>query len=207
MQVKTISYSLNLEKTIAFCARVSNPKNQNNENIEKLLKYCIKNNHWSIFEMGNIIFEIKGPRDILRQILRHRSFTFQEFSQRYAVVETDPFIRDARSQDSKNRQNSIVLPEDDARNAWFFEAQHLLHEQSQRLYHSAIEKGIAKEQARALLPEGITMSTMYVNGTVRSWIHYIQLRSSNGTQKEHQEIANLVFEQFEQICPVIAKCI
>ena len=103
-------------------------------------EYCIKNNHWSIFEMGNIIFEIKGPRDILRQILRHRSFTFQEFSQRYAVVETDPFIRDARSQDSKNRQNSIVLPEDDARNAWFFEAQHLLHEQSQRLYHSAIEK-------------------------------------------------------------------
>lgn len=207
MQAKLVTITENAEETIAYCARVSNPLNQNNNNISKLLKYCIKNNHWSIFEMGNMVIEVKGPRDILRQILRHRSFTFQEFSQRYAAVETEPFIREARSQDEKNRQNSNILPKDDERNDWFIQAQHNIYNQSNRLYKEALEKGIAKEQARCLLPEGTTMSTMYINGTIRSWIHYIQLRKGNGTQKEHQEIVEQIYKIFEKACPTIASCI
>ena len=209
MKVKLISHSAapqlvvendptmgNVQGLIAYCARVSNPGNQNNtETSHKLLKYLMKHKHWSPFEMVNVCLEIETTRDIARQILRHRSFSFQEFSQRYAdpVKELELIPREARFQDPKNRQNSIELddnnPQHHTLNEEFRMRQNKLIKESKDLYNWAINNGIAKEQARAVLPEGNTVSRMYMNGTLRSWIHYIDLRSANGTQKEHIEIA------------------
>ena len=194
MKVRLISYTQpdniigvdNAQELIAYCARVSNPSNQNNkETSEKLVKYLIKNRHWSPLEMVNACIEIETTRDIARQILRHRSFSFQEFSQRYADPTKDLSYqtRDARLQDPKNRQNSIELSEKDRRlNEDFRMKQMSLWREAQKTYEWAIEKGIAKEQARAVLPEGMTVSRLYMNGTLRSWVHYIDLRSANGTQ-------------------------
>ena len=178
------------EDLIAYCARVSNPSNQTNtQTSEKLLKYCIRNQHWSIFEMVHLTLEINTTRDIARQILRHRSFSFQEFSQRYADASQLGFtIREARLQDTKNRQNSIETDDDALQKAWKMKQEQLVHE-SKLAYNWAIENGIAKEQARAILPEGNTNSRLYMAGTLRSWIHYCQLRMDPGTQKEHREIA------------------
>jgi thymidylate synthase (FAD) len=179
------------EEFIAYCARVSNPSNQmNTETSEKLLKYCIKNKHFSIFEMVTVVMQIDTTRDIARQILRHRSFSFQEFSQRYADPTDDlGFVhRDARLQDLKNRQNSIETNDKTLQNTWqTIQDQYI--EQAKIDYKWAIDHGIAKEQARAILPEGLTKSRIYMNGNLRSWIHYVELRSANGTQKEHQEVA------------------
>ena len=197
MKVNLISYSqipkgdgeVSLQDLVAYCARVSNPANQNNiEKNEKLIKYLINNNHWSPLEMVSVCLEIETTRDIARQILRHRSFSFQEFSQRYAVVDLNFENREARLQDSKNRQNSLETDDDDIHFNWEMKQVEVRNTVT-RAYNWAIENGIAKEQARAVLPEGMTPSRMYMNGTLRSWIHYIQLRSANGTQKEHREVA------------------
>ncbi len=169
---------------VAYCARVSNPSNQNNtETSEKLVRYLIKHQHWSPLEMVSVCLEIETTRDIARQILRHRSFSFQEFSQRYAVADLGWEMKDARLQDTKNRQNSIMTDDQLLANDWYRAQQRVLFA-VEREYKWALEKGIAKEQARAVLPEGLTVSRMYMNGTLRSWVHYIQLRSANGTQKE-----------------------
>lgn len=186
---------MDAQELVAFCARVSNPSNQfNMETADKLIKYLIKHQHWSPLEMVSACLEIETTRDIARQILRHRSFSFQEFSQRYAdpTKDLDFVIREARLQDPKNRQNSIEL-EPTLGNAliqdeWRQRQQDII-QRVKESYAWAIEKGIAKEQARAILPEGNTVSRLYMNGTIRSWIHYIQLRKENGTQKEHQEVA------------------
>lgn len=198
---------LDNESFIAYCARVSNPANQDNPDSEKLLKYLVKHKHWSPFEMVHIVMEIQTTRDIGRQILRHRSFSFQEFSQRYAAVAEMSEPRETRMQDTKNRQNSIV--NDDAialNNEW----QNLQLEAIERmadLYEWAIDNGIAKEQARVVLPEGLTMSRMYMSGSLRSWIHYCELRMGNGTQKEHREIAtqcwNIIVKQFPSLKTVL----
>ena len=198
MKVKLVSYSKpvleGLETPtdlVAFCARVSNPSNQmNSDTAEKLIKYLINNQHWSPLEMASMCLEIETTRDIARQILRHRSFSFQEFSQRYADPTKDlEFVtRQARLQDLKNRQNSIETADYMLQYEWDTRQQQIL-DAVRANYKWAIDNGIAKEQARAILPEGLTMSRMYMNGTLRSWIHYIQLRSANGTQKEHREIA------------------
>lgn len=193
--------SMTAQDLIAYCARVSNPANQTNlDTSAKLLSYCIRNQHWSPFEMVNVVFEINTTRDIARQILRHRSFSFQEFSQRYADPSQLGFtIREARLQDTKNRQNSIETDDVKLKNQWK-ETQEYITDIVKRNYEWAIQNGIAKEQARAILPEGITNSRLYMNGTLRSWIHYCQLRMANGTQKEHQEIAkecwSILCEQF-----------
>lgn len=173
---------------IAHCARVSNPQNQNNyDTAEKLLKYCVDHKHYSVFETVNLTMEIKAPRDIARQVLRHVSFRFQEFSQRYA--EAQQFvIRECRLQDVKNRQNSIDEVDQEISD-WWEEEQRKIINQVEASYRAAIEKGIAKECARVILPEGNTMSSMYMNGTVRSWLHYCDLRDGNGTQKEHIDLA------------------
>lgn len=201
MDVKLISYSQpavdfdipnDVLQLVAYCARVSNPDNQHNEETaEKLVKYLIKHKHWSPLEMVSVCMEINCPRDIARQILRHRSFSFQEFSQRYADPTNDLkfTVRDARLQDPKNRQNSVELDRDDPINYVWESYQETIIERCKKAYDWAIEAGIAKEQARAVLPEGLTMSRMYVNGTLRSWIHYIELRGDHGTQLEHIEIA------------------
>jgi len=194
-----------LIQLVAYCARVSNPGNQhNNETAEKLIKYLIKNKHWSPLEMANVCMEIETTRDIARQILRHRSFSFQEFSQRYADPTQDLSFttRPARLQDTKNRQNSIEIPMEDSINHIWESYQEVIIERCKHAYEWAIQAGIAKEQARAVLPEGLTMSRMYVNGTLRSWIHYIQLRSENGTQKEHIDIAKACAEAIYQIFPL-----
>lgn len=185
---------------IAYCARVSNPSNQHNDDSNKLLNYCMKHQHWSIFEMVHVVIEINTTRDIGRQILRHRSFSFQEFSQRYADPTSQEFvIREARLQDEKNRQNSIEIDDEELQRLWTIKQQQIVHE-AKLAYKWAVEKGIAKEQARAVLPEGNTPSKMYVSGNLRSWIHYCQLRTQNGTQKEHREIArkclNLIAQHF-----------
>ena len=215
MKVRLISYTQpdniigvdDAQELIAYCARVSNPGNQNNkETSEKLVKYLIKNRHWSPLEMVNACLEIETTRDIARQILRHRSFSFQEFSQRYADPTKDLAYqtRDARLQDPKNRQNSIELSEKDRRlNEDFRIKQMSLWREAQKTYEWAIEKGIAKEQARAVLPEGMTVSRLYMNGTLRSWVHYIDLRSANGTQLEHQEIAIACAHEIAQIFPLM----
>lgn len=182
---------MSTEEFVAYAARVSNPTNQiNNETAPKLLKYLLDHKHFSPFEMVSITMEIVTTRDIARQILRHRSFSFQEFSQRYANPTKDLgfVIREARLQDPKNRQNSLSNADQDLKNAWD-EYQELVTERSLAAYDWAIENGIAKEQARAVLPEGLTVSKLYMAGSLRSWIHYCQLRCANGTQKEHQEIA------------------
>lgn len=180
---------------IVYCARVSNPSNQANfETGDKLLKYCIRKKHWSIFEMVNVVMEIKTTRDIGRQILRHRSFHFQEFSQRYAEVDTDLMeYRECRLQDQKNRQNSITTDDEELKQ-WWIGIQITTEQMVKSAYKAAIERGIAKEQARAILPEGMTPSVMYMNGTLRDWFHYCMLRMTNGTQKEHQDIAKMAWE-------------
>lgn len=206
--VKMINHSqgmgLSLVDAVAFTARVSNPSNQmNTETNERLIRYLIRNKHWSPFEMVSVCLEIHTTRDIARQILRHRSFSFQEFSQRYAAVDTNKSIlREARLQDQKNRQNSIETEDDTLEGAWRYKQLKLL-EMVSNTYNWAIGQGIAKEQARAVLPEGMTPSTMYMNGTLRSWIHYIDLRSSNGTQKEHREIALMCAEAIKPAFPMI----
>ena len=211
MDVNLISYSQpavdvdipnDILQLVAFCARVSNPDNQNNEKTaESLVKYLIKHKHWSPLEMVSVCMEINCPRDIARQILRHRSFSFQEFSQRYADPTNDlKFItREARLQDKKNRQNSVSVPSDDPINYVWESYQETIIERCKLAYDWAIEAGIAKEQARAVLPEGLTMSRMYVNGTLRSWIHYIELRAAHGTQQEHIEIARACGEVIDTI--------
>jgi len=189
---------------VAYCARVSNPDNQNNkETSEKLVKYLMKHKHWSPLEMVSACLEIETTRDIARQILRHRSFSFQEFSQRYAdpTDELDFEIREARLQDPKNRQNSVVTDDVELQAMWE-DKQRSVIDASLDAYRWAISNGIAKEQARAVLPEGNTISRMYVNGTLRSWVHYIELRGANGTQKEHIEIAHAVAKVISDIFPM-----
>jgi thymidylate synthase (FAD) len=198
-----------VEDLVCYCARVSNPDNQLNlETSSRLIKYLINNQHWSPLEVVNICLEITTTRDIARQILRHRSFSFQEFSQRYAdpTKDLDFVYREARLQDKKNRQNSIEIDinnDDDRYIAYHWEnLQRQLIEQSKNVYSWAISKGIAKEQARAVLPEGCIESRLYMNGTLRSWIHYIQLRSANGTQKEHREVAMECAKVISKIFPM-----
>jgi len=220
VNVKLISFSTptqefedqgidNVQELIAYCARVSNPSNQlNTETSEKLINYLVKHAHWSPLEMVSACMEIETTRDIARQILRHRSFSFQEFSQRYANPTTDLsfVVREARLQDQKNRQNSVELnPENDTDAKLMMdwnEKQEQVIKATQEAYAWAIENGIAKEQARAVLPEGLTMSRMYMNGTLRSWIHYIELRSANGTQKEHMEIAKACAHVIANVFPM-----
>ncbi len=202
MTCKLVWCTPEAEKLIAYCARVSNPSNQENENIEGLLKYCIKHGHWSVFEMANMNIEINTSRAISAQILRHRSFSFQEFSQRYAE-NTDIRLYDARRQDVKNRQNSIDDINDKDK-LWFTEAQNNVAGKSLALYRRALEKGIAKECARMLLPMS-TSTRIYMNGTIRSWIHYFTLRCDEATQLEHREIANEAKEVFKEQLPVISK--
>ncbi len=174
---------------IATCARVSNPSNQYNTTTnEKLVRYLMKNKHWSPLEMVSVCLEIETTRDIARQLLRHRSFSFQEFSQRYAVVEDENVVREARLQDTKNRQNSIETDNAELQAEWERQ-QEKVFEASTEAYLWALQNGIAKEQARCVLPEGNTVSKMFVHGTLRSWVHYVELRSGNGTQKEHRELA------------------
>ena len=219
MQVRLISYTESyegdalamkpndLEGLIAYCARVSNPDNQNNSDTsEKLIKYLIKNKHWSPLEMVNACLEIETTRDIARQILRHRSFSFQEFSQRYAdpTKELEFVTREARLQDEKNRQDSIEVDDKFFQIEWE-QAQKRVLWAAEREYKWAIKNGIAKEQARAVLPEGLTMARMYMNGTIRSWVHYIELRSANGTQKEHMEIAKACAVEIAKIFPLIGE--
>ena len=213
--VKLISYSqasedfedlglTDCQELIAFCARVSNPSNQlNSDTSEKLIKYLINNSHWSPLEMVNVCLEIDTTRDIARQILRHRSFSFQEFSQRYANPTEDmEFItREARLQDNKNRQNSIETNDSDLQKEWNDQQQKVI-DSALEAYQWAIDKGIAKEQARVVLPEGNTKSRLYMNGTLRSWIHYIQLRAGHGTQKEHIEIAQACALVISKIFPM-----
>jgi len=215
LKVRMISYSkpsremydeglLDVQELVAFCARVSNPSNQfNTETSEKLIKYLIKHQHWSPLEMVSACLEIETTRDIARQILRHRSFSFQEFSQRYADPTKDLsfVLREARLQDTKNRQNSVEN-ENPAIAAWWENRQKRVIEEAKNAYDWAIQNGIAKEQARAVLPEGLTVSRLYMNGTLRSWIHFIELRSANGTQKEHQEVARECAKIIAEVFPL-----
>jgi thymidylate synthase (FAD) len=215
MKVRMISYSkphrnlydeglVTVQDLIAFCARVSNPSNQMNAGTsEKLIKYLVNNKHWSPLEMASVCMEVETTRDIARQMLRHRSFSFQEFSQRYAdpTKDLDFVVREARLQDENNRQNSIET-NDAALQVWWDAKQKFIIEIVKNTYAEAIEKGIAKEQARAILPEGNTVSRMYVNGTLRSWVHFIEVRSGNGTQKEHMEIAREIACAIAEIFPM-----
>lgn len=222
MRVKLVSYSQPTEEfkqvdikdaqeLIAYCARVSNPSNQlNTETSEKLIEYLVKHAHWSPLEMVSACMEIETTRDIARQILRHRSFSFQEFSQRYAdpIKELSFEVREARLQDTKNRQNSIAFDESDAARkiqAEWCQRQEALINAVRHNYQWAIQNGIAKECARVILPEGNTVSKLYMQGTLRSWVHFIQLRSANGTQKEHQLIALECANVIAQIFPIISK--
>ena len=225
MKVRLISYSQidgesdgdiellgSAQDLVAYCARVSNPSNQaNTETSEKLIKYLIKHKHWSPLEMVSACIEVETTRDIARQLLRHRSFSFQEFSQRYAdpTQDLDFVVREARLQDTKNRQNSIEVPEGtkdenghDLAITWRQHQENVIA-YTKAVYEYAIKNGIAKEQARAVLPEGNTVSRLYVNGTLRSWVHYIELRSSHGTQKEHIEVAEACAEVISKIFPII----
>ncbi len=215
MDVKLVSYSQptdefrnlgidDAQELIAYCARVSNPSNQfNSETSEKLIRYLVKHAHWSPLEMVSACVEITTTRDIARQILRHRSFSFQEFSQRYADPTKDlKFVtREARLQDPKNRQNSVEVEDQLLQNEWYRAQQRVIYA-AQREYEWAIANGIAKEQARAVLPEGLIESRLYMNGTLRSWIHFIELRSGNGTQKEHQLVALACAKAIAAIFPM-----
>lgn len=220
MKVRLVSYSQpsaefeqqgidDCQELIAFCARVSNPSNQfNTETSEKLIKYLVKHAHWSPLEMVSACLEVETTRDIARQILRHRSFSFQEFSQRYAdpTKDLDFVLRDPRLQDPKNRQNSISIDEgtlqsENLKEQWDWHQRDVI-QAAKRAYQWAVNNGIAKEQARAVLPEGLTVSRMYVNGTLRSWIHFIEVRSGNGTQKEHMEIARECARVISEIFPL-----
>jgi thymidylate synthase (FAD) len=218
MQVKLISYTMaskemfdadsslrDLQGLVAYCARVSNPANQmNSETSEKLIKYLIKHAHWSPLEMVNACLQIDTTRDIAHQIVRHRSFSFQEFSQRYANPQefgNQFVIREARLQDKTNRQNSVETENVELHHAWMEQQQRVI-DAAADAYNWAIEHGIAKEQARCVLPEGNTKTRLYMNGTLRSWIHYIELRGANGTQKEHMEIAHACAKVIAQIFPL-----
>lgn len=214
MQVKLIGYTQpsreyvgvfnNALELVAYCARVSNPSNQfNSETAEKLIRYLVKHKHWSPLEMASVVLDIETTRDIARQMLRHRSFTFQEFSQRYADPTEDlSFVfREARIQDKKNRQNSLYTDDEELKKAWIFKQSQII-EEAKLAYKWAVENGIAKEQARAVLPEGNTVSRLCVNGTLRSWIHYIELRSGNGTQKEHISLAREIAYVISRIFPM-----
>jgi thymidylate synthase (FAD) len=224
MKVKLISYSqptenlkveglTNAQELIAFCARVSNPTNQMNMSTsDKLIRYLVKHKHWSPLEMVSLCLEIETTRDIARQILRHRSFSFQEFSQRYAdpTQHLEFVIREARLQDEKNRQNSIKLSEDSSakslQEAWQTKQQAMI-DLAKETYTWAIQQGIAKEQARAVLPEGLTMSRLYMNGTLRSWVHYLELRSGHGTQQEHMDIALACASVITKVFPLMQEFI
>lgn len=194
----------NAEEVIGYCARVSNPDNQENPDVARLLEYCVRNNHWSVFEMASACVEINAPRDISRQIIRHRSFSFQEFSQRYADVSKLPFsgYREARLQDTKNRQNSIETDNQHLVQSWE-DRQDALLMAIDAQYNWALANGIAKECARVILPEGLTPSRLYMSGTIRSWLHYLQVRQGNGTQKEHIEIANQVARILAEKIPTV----
>lgn len=205
--VKLVWVTPEAEDKIAYMARVSNPANQNNTaSSTKLLKYLIKNKHWSPFEMVNVCMEIEITRDIARQILRHRSFSFQEFSQRYSVSEGFVNTSEVRLQDDKNRQNSLYS-DDLSLQYWWEGIQRRVTDEAKFLYTAALDKGIAKEVARKLLPEGLTMSKMYMNGTLRSWLHYIEIRCDSATQKEHREVAvqcrDIIFNEFPSIKEVL----
>jgi thymidylate synthase (FAD) len=218
MNVKLVSYSkpteefekeglVDLQELIAFCAKVSNPSAQiNNETSERLIKYLIKHQHWSPLEMVNAVLEVETTRDIAHQIVRHRSFAFQEFSQRYAdpAEMGEQFVtREARLQDPKNRQNSVEIDsEEDIHHAWASVQQGVI-DKAKEAYDWAIRAGIAKEQARVVLPEGNTKTRLYMNGTLRSWVHYIELRGANGTQKEHMDIAHACAKVIAQIFPLM----
>ena len=217
MAVRLVSYSkatdefaaeglTDLQELIAFCAKVSNPAAQiNTATSERLIKYLIKHAHWSPLEMANAVLEIDTTRDIAHQIVRHRSFAFQEFSQRYADPAEQGEIfeySEARLQDTKNRQNSISTDDRDLQLWWDMQQKHVA-EVAKTIYENAIEKGIAKEQARKVLPEGITKTRLYMNGTIRSWVHYIELRSANGTQKEHMDIAIACAKAISEIFPLM----
>ena len=217
MKVKLVSYTTpcvaelghdsDLLDLIAFCARVSNPSNQTNtDTTDKLIGYLIKHKHWSPFEMANVCLEIETTRDIARQILRHRSFTFQEFSQRYAdpVKDLSFTYRDARLQDTKNRQNSIETEDPSLQLEWLYQQREVVNA-AKKAYEWAMDNGIAKEVARAVLPEGLTMSRMYVNGTIRSWIHFIETRTHISTQKEHRLVALECAKAISVVFPLINK--
>ena len=196
----------NAEQLIAYAARVSNPQNQmNHESSSRLLKYCLKNGHYSVFETASMTVEIKTTRAIAAQVLRHRSFTFQEFSQRYAKVDVTIPPVEARMQDNKNRQNSVQT-DDIELHQWFTDEQKQLYEKSIELYEKAIEKGVAKESARFVLPLA-TPTTLYMTGNIRDWIFYIKLRSSNGTQREHSDIANAIKDIFKSEFKIIAEAL
>ena len=195
----------NAQELVAYCARVSNPGNQlNTETSEKLIRYLIKHEHWSPLEMVSACLEIETTRDIARQILRHRSFSFQEFSQRYAVADLGWEFKEARLQDTKNRQNSIEINDPGLQMNWETQQDYVIAA-AEKTYRWALEKGIAKEQARAVLPEGLTVSRLYMQGTLRSWLHYIELRSGPETQKEHRKIANACAAALQPIFPMITE--
>jgi thymidylate synthase (FAD) len=216
VKVKLVSYSQpteafaevgidNAQELIAYCARVSNPANQlNTETSEKLIRYLIKHAHWSPLEMVSVCLEIETTRDIARQILRHRSFSFQEFSQRYAVADLGWELKEARLQDTKNRQNSIETDDALLENEWERAQKRAIYA-AEREYRWALDNGIAKEQARAVLPEGLTVSRLYMQGTLRSWLHYIELRSGPETQKEHRQIAQACAGALESIFPMVSE--
>jgi thymidylate synthase (FAD) len=220
MNVRLLSYSqptqefanlglTDAQELIAYCARVSNPSNQfNTDTSEKLIRYLVKHQHWSPLEMVSACIEITTTRDIARQILRHRSFSFQEFSQRYADPTKDLsfVLREARLQDTANRQNSISTNDSELQ-AWWDAKQKFIIDQCRDIYAEAINRGIAKEQARAVLPEGLTESRLYMNGTLRSWVHFIELRSANGTQLEHQEVARACAKVIAEIFPMTTEFI
>jgi thymidylate synthase (FAD) len=194
---------VNAQELVAFCARVSNPANQTNtDTSEKLIRYLIKHKHWSPLEMVSACLEIETTRDIARQILRHRSFSFQEFSQRYAVADLGWEKKEARLQDTKNRQNSLATEDELLATEWERAQKRAIYA-AEREYQWALENGIAKEQARAVLPEGLTVSRLYMQGTLRSWLHYIELRSGPETQKEHREIAQACASALESIFPMV----
>lgn len=202
MKVELVWATPDLEEKVAYCARVSNPNNQrNHETAPKLLKYLMKHKHWSPFEMANVCMEIETTRDIARQILRHRSFSFQEFSQRYAEV-SEFETRECRMQDNKNRQNSLITDDLDTQE-WWWAAQNRVKSEAEFMYQAALNRGIAKEQARALLPEGMAVSRMYMNGTLRSWLHYIEVRTDPSTQKEHRDVAEACKSVIASLCPSI----
>lgn len=204
MSVKLIWITPDAEKLLGYIARVSNPNNQDNENVAGLLRYMVKHQHWSPFEMASAVFEIETTRDIARQILRHRSFSFQEFSQRYADVRLLPAaeLRECRLQDTKNRQNSLETDDETKRKGWE-KIQAFVTGVAEAGYEKALEMGIAKEQARTLLPEGLTPSRLYMSGTLRSWMHYCQLRTQPETQKEHRIIAQTISDELAQHVPVV----
>ena len=223
MKVKLVSYSQptkefaelgidDAQELVAYCARVSNPSNQlNTDTSAKLMRYLVKHQHWSPLEMASACLEIETTRDIARQILRHRSFSFQEFSQRYAVADLGWELKETRLQDTKNRQNSIelagtTLREQNLIQQWRNKQEQLIRD-AEYAYDWAIENGIAKEQARAVLPEGLTVSRLYMNGTLRSWLHYIELRSGPETQKEHRAVARACAQAIATVFPMITEVI